>query len=113
VVLPEPRLRGEIAPPSVVQRERTRARIDGQRCGPRRIDPDADHAVAREARRPLCVGERAADRLAQAGQVIRRVLPREMRVAGIEQDAVVAARVRKYARSRGRTVRAVHRDGAH
>ena len=48
VVLPQPRVRGEVAFPSRIERQRPRLRIDRQRRRAGRVDADADHAIARE-----------------------------------------------------------------
>jgi hypothetical protein len=46
VVLPEPRLRGEVTLESRIERQRPRLRIDRQRRGARGVDANADHLVA-------------------------------------------------------------------
>ena len=112
VVFPEPRVRREVLRPPGVERERLRARVDRQRRGSGGIDADPDDAVAGEAGAAFGVREGAVHRGAQPREVVRRVLARQMRVARIEQHAVIAARIRKDARSGGRAVRAIHDDGA-
>ena len=113
VVLPEPGMRGERAGPLRVQRERTRAGIDRQRRGPGRVDADADDALAGEAGLPVRLGQRAGDRRAEAREVVGRVLARDVRIARVEQHALVAARIVEHARAEQAPVGAVGDDRAH
>ena len=85
-----------------VDRQRARRRVDRQRRRAGRVDADADHAVARKSWRPLCRRQRAAHRRAQALDVVGRILAREVRIAWIQQDALVAARIVEDAACRSR-----------
>jgi hypothetical protein len=106
-------VRGEVLRPARIQRERPRLRVHGQRRRSRRVHTDPDHTVARKARRPLRVRERRPDRHAKAVDVVGGILPRQVRLFGMEDDALLAARVVEHVRADDAPVRRVDDDRAY
>ena len=98
VVLPQPGVGRQVVLELGVHGQRRALAIDGQRRRAGRVDADADDVLRPEAPLSLRRLDRLADRLAKTLDVIGRVLPGQVRVLGIEQDAGLAARIVVHAR---------------
>src|SRR6185436_10404298 len=73
---------------------------------------DANDAVPPEARVPVGGLQRARRRLLGAFEIVRGILSRQVRLARIEDDAVLAAAIVEDRRANGLAVGAVDDDGA-
>jgi hypothetical protein len=93
MILPEPALRREMLPPLRERCQRDVPLIDRQWTGPGGIHADTDDLPRRERSIARRLRQRREDRLLQAGQVIIGMLPRQVGVARIEQDALLAGRI--------------------
>ncbi len=113
VVLPKPALRMHVAPPPRIQGERNIALVHRDRTGAGRVDADADHSFGREAPPSGRCGERPADGSLQPDQVIAGVLPGEMVVAGVQNDALVSADIGRHGGAEFRPVGTTHHECAH
>jgi hypothetical protein len=104
---------GEIGLPFRIDGERTVGLVDRERRRTCRVDADSDDAIARERRIRVRFPQRAADRDAQAFDVVRWILPREMRLLRVEQHALVATGVLEDSARERSTIRCVHHDRTH
>ena len=68
-------------------------RVDGNRTGAGGVDADADDLVRSEATLFLRLSERALHASFQADEIVAGMLAGEIVVFGIEEDALLAARV--------------------
>ena len=98
---------------AMVERERAVPRVHWDRGRAGRVDADPDHRRAREAGIGLGRRERSVHRLVQAQLVVRWILAREMRVARVEQDALLARGVVEDRGAQLAAVRGVHDERAH
>ncbi len=93
MVFPEPALRREMLPPGGIERERNVFEIDRNGAGAGGIDANADDLAGRKAGFLPGLFQGALDALLQADDVIGGILPGEIVVVLVEQDALVPARV--------------------
>jgi hypothetical protein len=93
VVFPKPALGGEVVAPLRVQGEGEVVGINGEGAGAGGIDADADDLGGGEGGIGGGLCEGGADGLLEAEEVIARMLAGEVVVAGIEEDALLAAGV--------------------
>ena len=113
VVLPEPALRVEVLAPLRQHAERAVPRIDRQRTRTCRVDADADNIRHGEAAFSGCIRQRTAHRLPESGDVIPRVLPREIVVARVQKDTLASRSIPANAGTVFFAIVAPHHEGAH
>ena len=95
MVLPQPGLGGQIVAERRLHGQRRPFSIDRQRRRAGRIDADADDVLDRETAIASGDRDRLLDRLEKALDVVGGVLPGEIGVFRIEQDARLAAGIRE------------------
>ncbi len=93
VILPQPREGIDVPVEFLAEGERRPLRIDRYRRRPGGIHADADDPLGREARRGLSLHKRALDAAFEAFEVVGGMLPGDVRVGGIGDDSLIAARV--------------------
>src|SRR5271165_2257458 len=112
VVLPQPALGVEVAPPPSGERDGAVAPVDRDRARAGRVDPDPHDSPRGETRGPPGGGQGAPDAPLQRGEVVARMLAREVGVPGGEEDALAPAPVGHDAAAELRAVGAAHDEGA-
>jgi len=112
VILPQPGHSGTVFTPLVLEGQREAGGVDRNGCGAGGIDADADHSVGGEAVRIGSFLNRCSDATLQAGQIVGRVLPGQIVIAGIEDDALVPSGIVEDRRADRTAIAAVHDDGA-
>ena len=113
VILPQPALRVEIVFPPLAKGQRTILVVDRNRARTGRVDADPDHFRGVELRLAPGFGERPLDALLEAEQVVAWILPGEMAVDRIEQDALDAGRIVDDPAAKFGAVRATDDERAH
>ena len=112
VVLPQPRVRGEVALPPGSSASGRACASTGSGVEPVVSTPmPITRSREKPGSRPR-VGERAGHRGAQPLDVVGRILPRQVRLLRIEQHALLAARIVEDARADHPPVGGVDDDGA-
>jgi hypothetical protein len=96
MVLPQPDHRRRILPESLIKTERLTPGINRHRTAPRGIDSYSDDIGSGEAVScRSCFLQRAFDCRFDAFQVIRRILPRQIRIGGIHNHPLLSGRIGK------------------
>src|SRR2546430_2236385 len=93
MIFPKPALRREVASPFFIESQRHIFFIDRNRTRASRIDTDSDDIARGKSRSVGRLRKRATHRFFEAEKVIARMLPREIVIARVEQDAVFARRI--------------------
>jgi hypothetical protein len=84
-----------------------------QRARSRGVHPDPDNPVGRKARFLLCLPQCAGHSLGETGEIVARMLPREIVVPGVEQHSLAARGINDHAGTEFFAVAAADNESSH